>query len=52
MKTFYDLDLLTAPGRVFTPRESTEDLVDAALEPSMTCWQLEDVRAELEENAA
>jgi release factor glutamine methyltransferase len=32
MKTFYDLDFLTAPGRVFTPRESTEQLVDAALE--------------------
>ncbi|MFL5946422.1 MAG: N5-glutamine methyltransferase family protein [Gaiellaceae bacterium] len=32
MKTFYDLDLLTAPGRVFTPREATEELVDAALE--------------------
>ena len=32
MKTFYDLDLLTAPGRVFTPRESTEELVDAALD--------------------
>jgi release factor glutamine methyltransferase len=32
MKTFYDLDLLTSPGRVFTPREATERLVDAALE--------------------
>ena len=32
MKTFYDLELLTAPGRVFTPRGSTEQLVDAALE--------------------
>jgi release factor glutamine methyltransferase len=32
MKTFYDLDLLTSPGRVFTPREATEQLVDAALE--------------------
>jgi release factor glutamine methyltransferase len=32
MKKFYDLDLLTAPGRVFTPRGSTEELVDAALE--------------------
>jgi release factor glutamine methyltransferase len=28
---FYDLELLTAPGRVFTPRPSTERLVDAAL---------------------
>jgi release factor glutamine methyltransferase len=32
MKTFYDLDFLTAPGRVFTPRPATEQLVDAALE--------------------
>jgi release factor glutamine methyltransferase len=32
MKTFYDLSLLTAPGRVFTPRASTEKLVDEALE--------------------
>jgi release factor glutamine methyltransferase len=33
MKTsFYDLDFLTAPGRVFTPRPTTERLVDAALE--------------------
>jgi release factor glutamine methyltransferase len=30
--TFYDLQLLTAPGRVFTPRTATERLVDAALE--------------------
>jgi release factor glutamine methyltransferase len=30
--TFYDLDLLTSPGRVFTPRHATERLVDAALE--------------------
>ena len=30
--TFYDLDVLTAPGRVFTPRPATERLVDAALE--------------------
>ena len=30
--SFYDLDLLTAPGRVFTPRPATERLVDAALE--------------------
>jgi release factor glutamine methyltransferase len=30
--TFYDLPLLTAPGRVFTPRPTTERLVDAALE--------------------
>jgi release factor glutamine methyltransferase len=30
--TFYDLDLQTAPGRVFTPRPATEQLVDAALE--------------------
>jgi release factor glutamine methyltransferase len=29
---FYDLDILTSPGRVFTPREATERLVDAALE--------------------
>jgi len=28
---FYDLELLTAPGRVFTPRPATERLVDAAL---------------------
>src|SRR3989441_9633200 len=33
MKTrFYNLPLLTAPGRVFTPRPSTERLVDEALE--------------------
>ena len=33
MKTsFYDLPLLTAPGQVFTPRSSTEQLVDEALE--------------------
>jgi methylase of polypeptide subunit release factors len=33
MKTsFYDLPLLTAPGRVFTPRASTERLVDEALQ--------------------
>ena len=30
--TFYDLDLLTSPGRVFIPRAATEHLVDAALE--------------------
>ena len=30
--TFYDLDLETAPGRVFTPRPATERLVEAALE--------------------
>lgn len=30
--SFYDLDLLTSPGRVFTPRAATERLVDAALE--------------------
>jgi release factor glutamine methyltransferase len=30
--TFYDLSLLTLPGRVFTPRRTTERLVDAALE--------------------
>ena len=30
--TFYDLPLLTAPGQVFTPRPSTERLVDEALE--------------------
>jgi release factor glutamine methyltransferase len=30
--TFYDLPLETAPGRVFTPRPTTEQLVDAALE--------------------
>jgi release factor glutamine methyltransferase len=30
--TFYDLDFLTSPGRVFTPRPATERLVDAALE--------------------
>ena len=29
--SFHGLDLLTAPGRVFTPRPSTEALVDAAL---------------------
>jgi release factor glutamine methyltransferase len=33
MKTsFYDLPLLTAPGKVFTPRASTERLVDEALQ--------------------
>jgi release factor glutamine methyltransferase len=33
MKTsFYELPLLAAPGRVFTPRQSTERLVDEALE--------------------
>jgi release factor glutamine methyltransferase len=32
MTTFHGLDLLTAPGRVFTPRATTEALVDAALE--------------------
>jgi release factor glutamine methyltransferase len=33
MKTsFYDLPLIAAPGRVFTPRPSTERLVDEALE--------------------
>jgi release factor glutamine methyltransferase len=33
MKTsFYDLPLLAAPGKVFTPRPSTEHLVDEALE--------------------
>src|SRR4029078_4374413 len=33
MKTsFYDLPLLTAPGQVFTPRTSTEKLVDEALQ--------------------
>jgi release factor glutamine methyltransferase len=32
MKTlFHDLELETAPGRVFTPRPTTEALVDAAL---------------------
>jgi release factor glutamine methyltransferase len=30
--TFYDLPLLTAPGRVFTPRPATEQRVEAALE--------------------
>jgi release factor glutamine methyltransferase len=30
--TFHGLELLTAPGRVFTPRPATEALVDAALE--------------------
>ena len=30
--SFYDLDFLTAPGRVFTPRPANERLVDAALE--------------------
>jgi release factor glutamine methyltransferase len=30
--TFYDLPLETAPGRVFTPRPTTERLVAAALE--------------------
>src|SRR5919198_1289401 len=29
--TFHGLDLLTAPGLVFTPRQATEALVDAAL---------------------
>jgi len=29
---FHGLDFLTDPGRVFTPRPSTEQLVDAALE--------------------
>ena len=29
--TFHGLDLLTAPGLVFTPRPTTETLVDAAL---------------------
>src|SRR2546423_6044347 len=29
--TFHGLDLLTAPGLVFTPRASTEALIDAAL---------------------
>src|ERR671936_789035 len=29
--TFHGLDILTAPGRVFTPRATTEALVDAAL---------------------
>jgi release factor glutamine methyltransferase len=33
MKTsFYDIPLLTAPGRVFTPRPATERLVEQALE--------------------
>jgi release factor glutamine methyltransferase len=33
MKTsFYDIPLLTAPGQVFTPRASTERLVDEALQ--------------------
>jgi release factor glutamine methyltransferase len=30
--TFYDLDFLTSPGRVFNPRPATERLVDAALD--------------------
>jgi release factor glutamine methyltransferase len=30
--TFYGLEFLTAPGRVFTPRATTEALVDATLE--------------------
>jgi release factor glutamine methyltransferase len=30
--TFYDLQLDTAPGRVFTPRPTTEALVNAALD--------------------
>jgi release factor glutamine methyltransferase len=30
--TFYDLPLATAPGRVFTPRPATEQLVAAALD--------------------
>lgn len=30
--TFYDLQLETAPGRVFTPRPATEQLVEAALD--------------------
>ncbi len=29
---FYDLDFLTSPGRVFTPRPATERLVEAALD--------------------
>jgi release factor glutamine methyltransferase len=29
--TFYGIDFLTRPGRVFTPRATTEALVDAAL---------------------
>src|SRR2546422_3141594 len=29
--TFHGLEFLTAPGRVFTPRATTEALVDAAL---------------------
>lgn len=33
MKTsFYELELLTAPGRVFNPRPATEQLVDEALQ--------------------
>jgi release factor glutamine methyltransferase len=31
METFHGLEFLTAPGRVFTPRATTEALVDAAL---------------------
>src|SRR4029079_17676063 len=30
--SFYDFSLATAPGAVFTPRHTTERLVDAALE--------------------
>jgi release factor glutamine methyltransferase len=30
--TFYDLQLETAPGRVFTPRPATQQLVEAALD--------------------
>jgi release factor glutamine methyltransferase len=30
--SFYDLPFLTSPGKVFTPRPATEQLVDAALE--------------------
>jgi release factor glutamine methyltransferase len=30
--SFYDLSFLTSPGKVFTPRPATEQLVDAALE--------------------
>ena len=31
--TFHGLEFLTAPGRVFTPRATTEALVDAAITP-------------------
>jgi release factor glutamine methyltransferase len=31
-KSFYDIPLVTAPGQVFTPRASTERLVDEALQ--------------------